>query len=64
MEVETFWPGLPQHRMLVRGDAVVATVGSMQVAFLHDRYALADTVDGALDEALDGVVGVAFGRIA
>ena len=60
LEIETFRSGLPKHRMLIGSNAIVATVGSVQIAMFHNRYALADAVDGTLDEALDGVVGVTF----
>src|SRR5512143_457428 len=61
IEVEAVWSGRTEHRMLVGRDAVIAAVGRVQRAVLHDRDAPADAVDAALHEAGPGMIGVTVG---
>src|SRR5574341_383360 len=64
VEVETVGAGRAQHGVLVRRDAVVAAVGGVQSAVFHQRDALADAVNAALNESFLWVVGIAIWRFA
>src|SRR5258708_8685449 len=46
--------------MLIRRDAVIASVRRMETSMLHDGYALADAVDAAFDKPCFGMIRVAL----